>query len=96
MHIIGIDSKTTQFRLTDTLTQEAEFFPGTVRGAVELNNTAAQKDYVSMSSDLNHPNEFPKFEEHAIDVAAGYFDGAVEAGLIEITDNRNENEGSDF
>jgi hypothetical protein len=36
----------------------------------------------SMSSDFNHPDEFPDFEEHSIDIVAGYYEGAIAAGLI--------------
>ncbi len=86
MKILLIDEKTTEFVLHDPLTKKDVRFHGTVDGAIAFNFVGAKEDYVSMSSDLNHPDDFPKFEEHSIDIAAGYLDGAVEAGIIKLGD----------
>lgn len=82
---LRIDTKTTEFVLYDWDGNEHRF-PGTVEGAAKLNHFAHdQKLNCCMSSDLNHPDEFPKFEKYAIDIAAGYYDEAVKAGVINIT-----------
>lgn len=61
-------------------------FPGTVIGAIDLNNFLLNYPdvMVQMSSDFNHPDEFPMFEKHSIDIAAGYLDGAISDGVIEV------------
>lgn len=81
MTVMQIDSKTTEFVLRFYDKTEKRF-PGTVAGAVALHNTAKDLAYVSASSDYNHPDEFPNFEEHSIDIAVGYFDDAIAAGII--------------
>jgi len=96
MHILKLDHKTNEFVLDGGPFGETHRFPGTVAGAINLNEVGRMLDYVSMSSDLNHPSEFPEFEAHSIDIAAGYMDGAVEAGLIQIKEDNNVPEGSDF
>lgn len=85
MIFLKLDHKKVEFVF---VVGEQEFtFPGTVDGAVELNNILAKYDEnleIQMSSDLNHPDDFPKFEPHSIDIAAGYIDGALAAGILEV------------
>lgn len=89
MYFLTIDSENTQFKLTNC--NENLLFSGTVRGAIKLNEVMIelknQGFWIQSSSDLNHPNEFPNFEEYSIDIAAGYYDGALKAGVIEIERN---------
>lgn len=81
---LKLDSTTTEFVVSDW-EQKEHRFAGTIHGAVELINFCHSKHLqVLHSSDLNHPDEFPKFQEHAIDVAVGYYEGAVNAGLISL------------
>lgn len=97
MYFISLNYKETKFVLKNTYTNETMEFEGTVSGAIELLEETRKHEHVSMSSDLNHPNEFPNFAEHAIDIAAGYIEGALEAGVIELVkEETNEDEGTDY
>lgn len=81
---LRIDTAKTEFVVSDWAGAEHRF-PGTVVGAVELTNFCHEERLeLSMSSDLNHPGEFPRFERHAVDIAAGYLDGAIADGLISV------------
>lgn len=81
---LKLDSLTTEFVVTDWEDKEHRF-PGTVIGSIGLHEFCIENQLqVTMSSDLNHPEEFPKFEKHAIDIAVGYYDNAVADGVIEI------------
>jgi hypothetical protein len=83
MNFISIDNAAKEFVVSIHGTEHR--FAGTVAGAIELNHFMNERgEGSSMSSDLNHPNEFPDFEEHSIDIVAGYYEGAVKAGLINL------------
>ena len=64
---------------------EVKVFAPTVAGAIGVYNYT-KGEHTNMSSDLFHPDEFPDFEEHAIDIAAGEIGDAVEAGVIQALD----------
>ena len=78
---LSIDAATTEFVLE--VNDKEQRFPGTVQGAVDMHKASGEM-HVSMSSDLNHPREFKKFEKHSIDIAAGYLDEAIKAGVISV------------
>jgi len=87
MYFFGIREK--QFALMKHNSDLVEhWFPPTVTGAIAVNHKMlelmSQGHHINSSSDLNHPDEFPEFEEHAIDIAAGYYEGAVAAGIITV------------
>ena len=91
MNYIKLDSVKKEFVLDFHGTEHR--FAGTVAGAIEFNQFMHEAgESASMSSDLNHPNEFPDFEEHSIDIVAGYYDGAVKAGLINLVNDDDEEE----
>jgi hypothetical protein len=76
---------------------QVHLFHGTVEGAIAMRTfckASRKKDeLILQSSDLNNPDEFPQFEQHAIDVDARYFGGALAAGLIEIVDVPHQESG---
>lgn len=83
MAFLKLDDKTNEFVLSiqDTETR----WSGTLNGVLDMLHLIRETEIpICMSSDLNHPDEFPDFEEHSIDVAAGYYDGAIKAGVIKI------------
>lgn len=89
MIIVGLDAKTTEFTVTYVDADEKRF-PGTVAGAVEVRNlTAKESDNmpIMITSSLNHPDDYPEFEEHSIDIAANYLDDAIAAGVITVAGN---------
>lgn len=84
MPYLKIDEENTEFELK-SWGHETHVFPGTVQGAILLTNFCKKhKISALMSSDFNHPDEFPKFEKHSIDIVAGYYDDAIADGVIEI------------
>lgn len=87
MWYIAIDSKTTRFLLTNRIVNETHAFDGTIKGALSMLKMVYSTGYdpdVMSSSSLNHPDEYPEFEKHSIDIAAGYLQGAIDDGLINV------------
>ena len=85
-YFLSLDNKKVVFKLSKDNVIIKEF-PGTVKGAVELNDYIISNRFerIQMSSDLNHPSEFEKFEKHSIDIAAGYYSEAISAGVLTVT-----------
>ena len=85
-YFLSLDSKNVIFKLSKDNNTVKEF-PGTVKGAAELTDyiITNKLEFVQMSSDLNHPDEFEEFEKHSIDIAAGYYEEAITAGVLTVT-----------
>ena len=69
--IIRIDSKALEFVVLNG--KKENRFSGTVQGARELVDFVVSSNFanICLSSDFNHPDEFPEFEPNSIDIACG-------------------------